>query len=109
MIVLLGYSINCLANKSDNSSTGGLSEADSVKIAYDDLRLVNSKLVELDYTKDSNTKLKNIISNDSIIKEKFKTLTDKLSIKNTTYRRQRNICFIVAVATTVGLFVSLIK
>ena len=109
MIVLLSCSINCLANKSDNPSTGGLLEADSVKIAYDDLRLVNSKLVELDYTKESNTKLKNIISNDSIIKEKFKTLTDKLSIKNTTYKRQRNICFIVAVAATVGLFVSLIK
>ena len=48
MIVLLSYSINLLAQNNKHFSTG---ELDSVRISYNDLRIVNSKLVELDYTK----------------------------------------------------------
>ena len=40
---------------------------DSVLIAYDDLRKVNVKLIELKYCKLTNNKLNDIIKNDSII------------------------------------------
>lgn len=64
MIALLSYSMNSLANEGDTiPSTGG---QDSVLIAYDDLRKVNSKLVELEYEKEINKNLRNIITNDSV-------------------------------------------
>ena len=52
MIVLLGCSINLLANNTNidsfHPSTGEVVQfKDSVLISYDDLRLVNSKLIEL--------------------------------------------------------------
>lgn len=87
-------------------STG---ERDSVLISYNDLRIVNSKLVELNYTKQINTKLKAIIANDSIIVSNYKSITNKLNTSCKTYKKQRNVVFITAVAAIVGLLVSLIK
>ena len=58
MIVLLNCSMNLLANDNLHPSTGELVELeDSVQISYDDLRIVNSKLIELKYTKEINSKL----------------------------------------------------
>ena len=45
------------------SSTG---ERDSTLISFDDLRIVNSKLIELKYEKQINQTLRDIISNDSV-------------------------------------------
>lgn len=105
MIVLLNCSISLLANDSI-PSTG---ERDSVLISYNDLRIVNSKLVELNYTKQINTKLKTIIANDSVIISNYKSITNKLNTSCKTYKKQRNVVFITAVTAIVGLLVSLIK
>ena len=49
MIALLSYSINSLANEGDTIPSTG--RQDSVLIAYDDLRKVNSKLIVNSKTK----------------------------------------------------------
>lgn len=49
MIVLLSYSINS-SSKVYMPFTGGL-EHDSIKVAIDDLRKANTKLIELSYEK----------------------------------------------------------
>lgn len=105
MIVLLNCSINSLANDFI-LSTG---EQDSTLIAYSDLRVVNSKLIELNYTKQINTKLRTIIANDSIIISDYKYITDKLNTSCKTYKKQRNTTFITAVVAIIGFLVSLIK
>lgn len=100
MIVLLSCSINLLASNigigHTNLSTGGVVVEDSivkdsVLISYDDLRLANSKLIELDYEKKINTTLRSVIANDSIIIRHYKSNT---ALMNKSYKkviRQRNL------------------
>ena len=95
MIVLLGCSINLLASNMNTDcthlSTGGVVVEDSVLVSYNDLRLANSKLTELDYEKKINTTLKSIIVNDSIIIQHYKTNN---ALLNKSYKKvihQRNI------------------
>lgn len=106
MIVLLSCSIYLYGNDYIHSSTG---EVDSVKIAYSDLRIVNSKLIELNYTKEINTKLKTIIANDSVIINSYKNINTNLFTDNKKYKKQRNVSFIATAVAIVGLVVSLIK
>lgn len=80
--------INSLASNSRFPSPTG--EADSVLISYDDLRLVNSKLIDLEYTKKSNNKLKQIISNDSLLINTLEIENDALSKNNKKLKNQRN-------------------
>ena len=95
MIVLLGCSINLLAsNKHTNGthlSTGGVVVEDSVLVSYNDLRLANSKLIELDYEKKINVTLRSIIVNDSIIIQHYKTNNALLNKSYKKTIRQRNI------------------
>lgn len=105
MIALL----NCSINLSANDSIPSTGEQDSTLIAYNDLRVVNSKLIELNYTKQINTKLRTIIANDSVIVSNYKAITDNLNASCKTYKKQRNVAFITAVAAIVGLLVSLVK
>lgn len=42
---------------------------DSIKISIDDIRKANSKLIQLDYEKQINNNLRQVIVNDSIIAE----------------------------------------
>lgn len=97
MIVLLNYSTSLFAND-NNFPTGDVDNRnDSVLIAYDDLRIVNSKLIELEYEKEINVNLRKVIYNDSIIIKDYTYLNDKL---NKDYKRtikQRNVCFGVSV------------
>ena len=106
MIVLLSYSINLLAQNNKYSSTG---ELDSVRVSYNDLRIVNSKLVELDYTKQINNKLYNIIRNDSIIINNYKSVNDNFNKTINKYKRQRNVAFITSLCTIVGIIFSFVK
>jgi hypothetical protein len=106
MIVLLGCSINSLAQNIKHSSTG---ELDSVRISYDDLRTVNSKLVELDYTKQINNKLYQIVHNDSIVINNYKSVNNNLNKTMIKYKCQRNITFITTLCAIVGMVVSFIK
>lgn len=80
MIALLSYSTSwCQSNNATIASTGGLTiKSDSVLIAYDYLRKVNAKLIELKYEKEINDSLRSIISNDEIIIRKYKCNFDSL-------------------------------
>lgn len=60
-------------------------------IAYDDLRIVNSKLVELDYEKQINANLRQVIVNDSIIINDYNAINTRLNQDCKRYIRQRNI------------------
>lgn len=105
-IVLLGCSTNLYANNltdSLNLSTGEVFVLeDSVLISYNDLRIVNSKLIQLDYEQQINTKLRTIIKNDSIIIKDYKVLNDKISKTCKKVVKQRNI----AIGSGVLFFIS---
>lgn len=111
MIVLL---LNCGTSWCVNDSTffyGGAS--DSVFISYDDLRIANSKMVELKYEKELNTTLYGIIYNDSIIIDEYEKVikynTDECNKNKKKLKRQRNIAAGSAVAVFIGLIISLLK
>ena len=113
MIVLLGCSINLSANNTSSEyshlSTGEVvNRNDSVLISYDDLRLANSKLIELDYEKQINNNLRNIISNDSVVIRNYQVLNDKLNKDCKKLVNQRNIiasCAALFIFTTIVLLV----
>lgn len=114
MIVLLGYSISLSANNIDIDSlclsTGEVVQPrDSVLISYDDLRLVNSKLIELDYEKQINNNLRCIITNDSIIISDSQVLNERINKDCKKAIRQRNIMFgstaILFITTLITIFV----
>ena len=106
MIALLGCSTNLYASNQIDSlklSTGDVFiPEDSVLISYDDLRIVNSKLIQLDYEKQINANLRTIIKNDSIVIKDYKLLNDRISKNCKKVVRQRNI----AIGTGVLFFIS---
>ena len=106
MIALLGYSTNLYAsNQTDvlNHSTGKVFiPEDSVLISYNNLRIVNSKLIQLDYEKQINANLRTIIKNDSIVIKDYKLLNDRISKNCKKAVRQRNI----TIGTGVLFFIS---
>ena len=97
-IVLLSCFINLYSNDYYIPSTGEVVQEDSVFISYDDLKVVNGKLIELKYEKETNNILRTIIKNDSLI---IDTLTiDNIRLtsdikhlikSNKKYKKQRNI------------------
>lgn len=99
MIVLSTCFTNLFANSdmvNHNLSTGGVVNLDSLRcdsvyIAYSDLRIVNSKLIELEYEKLLNNKFRNIIHNDSLIIDDYKKVVNTNINKNKKVVRQRNI------------------
>ena len=110
MIALLSYSINSLANEGDTIPSTG--RQDSVLIAYDDLRKVNSKLIELEYEKSINRHLKVILTNDSIA---ISSLRDRIfdmdrDCNNTVkrYKRQRNITEGIGIGAIILLIISIL-
>ena len=113
MIVLLSCSINLLAsNKHTNCtylSTGGVVVEDSVLVSYNDLRLANSKLIELDYEKKINTTLKSIIVNDSIIIQHYKNSNTLINKSYKKAIRQRNIAIGGGVVFSIVTLLLLLK
>ena len=107
MIVLLSYSINS-SSKVYMPFTGGL-EHDSIKVAIDDLRKVNTKLIELSYEKDINKNLRQIIRNDSVLAEQARQRYILLDRSCKQIKKQRNIAYCSAGATIMLLILSLIK
>ena len=109
MIALLVYSTNLYAsNPTDylNLSTGELViPEDSVLISYNDLRIVNSKLIQLDYEQQINANLRTIIKNDSIIIKDYQVLNDRINKNRKKAVRQRNI----AIGSGVLFFISSIS
>lgn len=109
MIVLLGCSIDLSANNTDvdslHPSTGEVVQPkDSVLISYDDLRLANSKLIELDYERQINNNLRCVISNDSIIIRDYQVLNERINKDCKKVIRQRNI----AIGGAAALFITTI-
>ena len=107
MIVLLSYSINS-SSKVYIPFTGGL-EHDSVKVAIDDLRKANIKLIELSYEKDINKNLRQIIRNDSILAEQARQRYILLDRSCKKITKQRNVACCGAAGAIILLILSLIK
>lgn len=110
MIALLSYSTNSLANEGDSiSSTGG---QDSILIAYNDLRKVNSKLIELSYEKEINKELKAIIVNDSCAIDNLKRRIDNdartYEKRVQQVKKQRNTAYGVTALSIVLLIISIL-
>ena len=110
MIALLSYSMNSLANESDTISSTG--RQDSVLIAYNDLRKVNGKLIELEYEKEINKNLKNIICNDSIainaLSSKIIGMERKYNKEIKQIKKQRNIAGGIGIISIVLLIISIL-
>ena len=106
MIALLGYSTNSYASNTIDSLNLSMGELvipeDSVLISYNDLRIVNSKLIQLDYEQQINANLRTIIKNDSIVIKDYKLLNDRISKNCKKTVRQRNI----AIGSEVLFFIS---
>ena len=102
--------MNSLANESDTIPSTG--RQDSVLIAYDDLRKVNSKLVELEYEKEINKKLKNIITNDSIAINGLKLRIDSDNRDNkrriSELKKERNIAGGIGIISIILLVISIL-
>lgn len=110
MTVLLGSFMSLLASDNLNPSTGErINVADSVLISYDDLRIANSKLMELEYEKRINTNLRQIVYNDSIVINDYAKLNEKLRNNNKKVKRQRNVCLGVAIVAVLGSIISFMK
>lgn len=107
MIVLLSYSIN-LSSKVYIPFTGGL-EHDSIKVAIDDLRKANTKLIELSYEKDINKNLRQIIVNDSILAEQARQRYILLDRSCKKIKKQRNVAYCSTGVAIVLLILSLLK
>lgn len=118
MIVLLNCSISLLASNTNTDctrlSTGGVvgenpSIKDSVLVSYNDLRLANSKLIELDYEKKINTTLRSIIVNDSIIIQHYKNNNTLLNKSYKKAIRQRNIAVCGGIVFSIVTLLLLLK
>lgn len=109
-IVLLTCFTNLYADDSTNPSTGELVESnDSVLIAYDDLRIVNAKLIQLEYEKEINNNLRNIIENDNLIIQDYKTLNETIIKDCQKAIKQRNIALGVGGVFFIGSIFLLLK
>ena len=102
--------MNSLANESDTIPSTG--RQDSVLIAYDDLRKVNGTLIELEYEKEINNNLRNIIHNDSIAIDNLKSGIDRISNeankKVKKAKRERNIAGGIGIVAIVLLIISIL-
>ena len=110
MIALLSYSMNSLANDCDTIPSTG--RQDSVLIAYDDLRKVNSKLIELKYEKEINKNLKDIIANDSIainnLRNGISSINSDCERSNKRIKRQRNVAGGIGIISIILLVISIL-
>lgn len=110
MIALLSYSMNSLANEGDTISSTG--RQDSVLIAYDDLRKVNSKLIELNYERKINKNLRDIVHNDSIAIDNLKSGISRISAdadkRVKVIKKQRNIAGGIGVVSIILLIISIL-
>ena len=114
MIVLSNYSTSWSKSNTDASIpfTGERADSvskDSVLIAYDDLRKVNVKLTELKYCKLTNSKLNDIIKNDSIIINNYKVISKQKDANVKRIKRQRNIAIGGGILSIELLILSLFK
>ena len=92
MIALLSYSTSwCQSNVSLSSTGEQCGKSDSVLISYDDIRIVNSKLIQLKYEKEINDSLRVIIKNDDKIIKEYNNNIKTLNANINKTIKQRNI------------------
>ena len=115
-IVLLSCFINLYANDYHISSTGEVVQEDSVLISYNDLKVVNGKLIELKYEKETNNILRTIIRNDSLIIDtltvdnlRLSSEVQTLNKSNKKYKKQRNTGFGIGITGIIVTILMLIK
>ena len=102
--------MNSLASDGDTIPSTG--RQDSVLIAYDDLRKVNSKLIELDYERNINEHLKNIINNDSIainnLRNSISRINSDCERNIRKLKRERNIAGGIGIGAIILLIISIL-
>ena len=102
--------MNSLANDGDTIPSTG--RQDSVLIAYDDLRKVNGKLIELNYEREINKNLRNIVHNDSIAIYNLKSGIARISAdadkQVKVAKRERNIAGGISIVAIVLLVISIL-
>lgn len=106
MIALLSYSTSWCQSSVSRSSTGEqCSKSDSVLISYNDIRIVNSKLIQLKYEKEINDSLKVIINNDNKIIKEYNNNIKSLNTKIKKVTTQRNIIGIGGIVSILALII----
>lgn len=109
MIVLLVCSINLSASNNNQYFYGRYIVEDSVLLSYEDIRNANAKLVELNYEKEINACLREVVKNDTIIIKSLKVDNLKLAKTNNVLKKQRNVGFISTTVFVLTTLVLLIK
>lgn len=106
MIALLSYSTSwCQSNVSLSSTGEQCGKSDSVLISYGDIRIVNSKLIELKYEKEINDSLRVIINNDDKIIKEYNNNIKSLNTKIKKVTTQRNIIGIGGIVSILALII----
>ena len=102
--------MNSLASEGDTIPSTG--RQDSVLIAYDDLRKVNGKLVELEYEKEINKNLRTVISNDSVainsLRSRIHNMDGDYDRRIKQVKKERNIAGGVGIVAIVLLIISIL-
>lgn len=93
---------------STSSSTGGVCPDDSVLVSYNDLRNANAKMIELKYTKEINSKLKDIIKNDSIIQVKQANIINTTNKKVKRLKKERNIFGGISIISILAVIIAVL-
>lgn len=90
------------------SSTGGVYPNDSVLVSYNDLRNANAKMIELKYTKEANSKLRDIISNDSIIQVKQANIINTTNKKVKRLKKERNVFGGISIISILAVIIAVL-
>lgn len=93
---------------STSSSTGGVYPNDSVLVSYNDLRKANAKMIELKYTKEANSKLRDIISNDSVIQVKQANVINTTNKKVKRLKKERNVFGGISIISILAVIIAVL-
>lgn len=112
-IALLSYSTSwCQTNRTPTISLMGELQSDTICIPIELLKVANAKMVELDYEKQINQSLREVLYNDSIVIADLRnTIEHNEVVYNNTLTKvelQRNIAFGTSGLLLVLLIISLL-
>lgn len=93
---------------STSSSTGGVYPNDSILVSYNDLRKANAKMIELKYTKEINSKLRDIVSNDSIIQVKQANIINTTNKKVKRLKKERNVFGGISIISILAVIIAVL-
>ena len=106
MIALLSYSTSwCQSNASISPTVEQCGKSDSVLISHADIRIVNSKLIQLKYEKEINDSLKVIINNDDKIIKEYDNNVKLLNNKINKLTTQRNVIGLGGIISILALII----